>query len=249
MAALEKRIARKIDKAILQFGMLKRDDHVLIGLSGGKDSIALSYHMARKANSGSYPIPFTVEAVHIRTDFSTYPVGDQFLDIVRSWGLKVTVIDVAVKNRVRDDFKLNCWWCSTQRRLEIGKFADTCNATKIALGHHLDDILETFFMNMSAKGELSTMLPVMSYDNLPRTIIRPLAWVHEAEIQSFVKNIELESFTCTCPWDSRSPRKTARAAVEALSAGRPAVKDAMFRALLNPVDRYLPLVVSRPPGK
>ena len=102
---------------------------------------------------------------------------------------------------------------------------------------------------MSAKGELSTMLPVMSYDNLPRTIIRPLAWVHEAEIQTFVKNIGLESFTCTCPWDSRSPRKTARAALEALSAGRPAVKDAMFRALLNPVDRYLPLVVSRPPGK
>lgn len=244
MAELEKRIARKMDKAILQFGMLKENDHVLIGLSGGKDSLALAYHLGRKAASGRYTIPFTAEAIHVRTDFATYPVGDDFLEIVRGWGLKVTVVDVGVKERLKEGYKLNCWWCSTQRRLELVKFAEKTGATKIALGHHLDDILETFLMNMSAKGEMSTMLPVMAYDRYPYTVIRPLAWTHEDEIREFVKNLGLESFTCTCPWDTRSPRKTARKALEALAAGRPKVKDAMFRALSNPIDRYLPVPVS-----
>ena len=244
MADLEKRIARKIDKAILQFGMLKENDHVLIGLSGGKDSLALAYHLARKAASGRYLIPFTAEAIHVRTDFATYPVGDDFLEIVRNWGLKVTVIDVSVKKRLKEGYKLNCWWCSTQRRLELIKYAEKSGATKIALGHHLDDILETFLMNMSTKGEMSTMLPVMSYDNYPQTIIRPLAWAHEEELKAFVKNLGLESFTCTCPRDTRSPRRTARRALEELTAGRPKVKDFMFRALANPIDRYLPVIVS-----
>ncbi len=99
-------------------------------------------------------------------------------------------------------------------------------------------------MNMSGKGEMSTMLPVMSYDRYPHTIIRPLAWTHEDEVRNFVKDLGLESFTCTCPWDTRSPRKTARKALEALADGRPKVKDAMFRALSNPNDRYLPVTVS-----
>ncbi|MDF1569849.1 MAG: tRNA 2-thiocytidine biosynthesis TtcA family protein [Spirochaetaceae bacterium] len=244
----EKRISRKVDKAVLQFGMLESGDTVIIGLSGGKDSLTLAYHLGRKAASGRYPIDFNVEAVHVRTDFATYPVGDDFLNIVRSWGVKVTVLDVAVENRLRDGQKLNCWWCSAQRRLEIAKYAHGIGAKKIALGHHLDDILETFLMNMAAKGELSTMLPIMTYDNHPHSIIRPLAWVHEEEIRRFIRDLGLESFTCTCPWDTRSPRKTARKAVEALTGGNSKAKDAMFRALSNPVDRYLPKTVSEPPS-
>jgi len=241
---IEKRIARKVDKAILQFGLLEEGNHVIIGLSGGKDSLALAYHLARKASAG-YPVPFTAEAVHVRTDFATYPVGDDFLEIVRSWGLNVTVIDVAVKERLKEGCKLNCWWCSSQRRLELAKYANEKGASKIALGHHLDDILETFLMNMVSKGEMSTMLPRMSYDHYPYTIIRPLAWTHEDEIRDFVKILGLESFSCTCPWDHRSPRKTARRALEELTSGSSGMKDAMFRALSNPVNRYLPVTVSQ----
>jgi tRNA 2-thiocytidine biosynthesis protein TtcA len=63
------------------------------------------------------------------------------------------VIDVPVRERLKDGRKLNCWWCSSQRRIELARAADASGASKIALGHHLDDILETFLMNMSAKGE------------------------------------------------------------------------------------------------
>jgi len=246
---VEKRIGRKVDKAILQFGMLEPGDHVLIGLSGGKDSLVLAYHLARKAASGRYPIPFTAEAVHVRTDFATYPMSDESLALVRSWGIGVTVIDVAVKDRLKNGRVLNCWWCSSQRRLELAKFADKTGARKIALGHHLDDILETFLMNMTGRGEMSTMLPVMAYDRYPQTIIRPLAWTHESEIRDFVTLRGWESFTCTCPWDSRSPRRIARRALDVLCESRPGARDAMLRALCNPVDRYLPEIVSEAPSK
>jgi tRNA 2-thiocytidine biosynthesis protein TtcA len=226
--------------------MLDKNDHVVLGLSGGKDSLILAWQLAKKSKSLNYPIPFTVEAVHVRTDFASYPVGLDFLNLVESWGIKVTVIDVPVKERLKEGFKLNCWWCSSQRRLELAGYAEKTGAAKIALGHHLDDILETFFMNMSSKGELSTMLPKMTYDKYPQTIIRPLAWTHESEIIESVKILGLQTFTCTCPWDSRSPRKTAKRAIEELTGGSSGKKDIMFRALLNPVDRYLPVAESSP---
>ncbi len=224
--------------------MLRENDHVLLGLSGGKDSLALAWHLLRKSKSGRYPLPFTVEALHIRTDFAGDPAGvdgKDFLEEVRSWGLKTTVVDIPVRKRVREGFRLNCWWCSTQRRLELFRFAQNAGADKIALGHHLDDILETFLMNMSTRGELSTMLPNMRYDKYPQTIIRPLAWTHEEEIRRFVGDLGLESFTCSCPWGERSHRKTARRALEELCGGHAGARDAMFRALSNPVGRYLPL--------
>ncbi|MCG8453976.1 MAG: tRNA 2-thiocytidine biosynthesis TtcA family protein [Spirochaetales bacterium] len=249
MSQLGKRIARKIDKAILQFGLLEPHDKVVIGLSGGKDSLALTKILGDKGASERYPIPFDVEAVHVRTDFAEYPAGDDFLEIVKSWGIKVTVLEVPVKQRLREGHSLNCWWCSSQRRLEMARYAAEVGANKIALGHHLDDILETFLMNASGKGELSTMLPRMAYDKYPQTIIRPLAWTHEEEIRDYVRQLGLESFTCTCEWDTRSPRKTARRALEELCAGRPRAKDLMFRALANPVNRYLPEVVSEPSSR
>ena len=236
---LEKRIARKIDKAVFQYRMIVPGDKVQIAVSGGKDSMVLAYHLARK--SRNYPIPFSVEAVHVRTDFATYPAGQGFLDVLASWGLEVTVIDVPVKERLKEGRKLNCWWCSSQRRIELIRRADATGATKIALGHHLDDILETFLMNMAAKGEMSTMLPVMAYDRYPHVVIRPLAWVHEEEIAESLDRMGLTGFTCTCPWDTRSPRRTARSALEALAAGRAAVKDNLMRALSNPNARYLPV--------
>jgi tRNA 2-thiocytidine biosynthesis protein TtcA len=238
MAEIGKRIARKIDKAIHEFGMIDPGDKILIAVSGGKDSLALAYHLTRK--SRNYPISFSVSAVHVRTDFSTYPIGSDFLDVLKEWGLETTIIDVPVRNRLKPGRKLNCYWCATQRRMELMNEARRCGANKIALGHHLDDILETFLMNIAGRSELSTMLPKMIYDKYPFTIVRPLAWVHETEIIEFVDRLGLEGVTCSCPWDSRSPRKTARRALEALCDGVPKRKDNIFRSLSNPVARYLP---------
>ena len=93
---------------------------------------------------------------------------------------------------------MNGWWCSTQRRTELLRYAMANGYNKIALGHHMDDILETLLMNMIGRGELATMPPRLKYDKYPITIIRPLCFVTEARLIEHAKAGGYSGFTCTC---------------------------------------------------
>ena len=110
---------------------------------------------------------------------------------------------------------------------------------KIALGHHLDDILETFIMNMTEKGNLSTMIPKMQYEKWPVSIIRPLCYVSENRIISHVQKKGYSSFTCTCNFQNNSTRKTARKKLEILTEGSENKKQLIFKALKNVQKEYL----------
>ena len=112
--------------------------------------------------------------------------------------------------------------------------------TKLALGHHLDDILETILMNALGKGELSTMPPRLSYDNYPLVIIRPLCYAEEDLIIQHGKEQNYISTTCTCTYQDNSTRKTARKKLEQLTNGDPITKRHLFSALKNIKTMYLP---------
>jgi tRNA(Ile)-lysidine synthase TilS/MesJ len=101
---------------------------------------------------------------------------------------------------------MNCYWCSTQRRTELLKYAIEHNFNKIALGHHLDDIIETFFMNMTAKGELSAMPVLLKYRKYPVSLIRPLAYLEEQQIISCAAEQDILRAVCTCPYGLNSRR-------------------------------------------
>ncbi|MBI9099136.1 MAG: tRNA 2-thiocytidine biosynthesis protein TtcA, partial [Spirochaetaceae bacterium] len=150
-----------------------------------------------------------------------------------------TSLFVPVLARLKQGRKMNCYWCSSQRRMELMKFADENGFNKIALGHHMDDILETFFMNMSYKGELSTMLPVLNYDNYNQTVIRPLALVKEKEIIAFADKKEIRNLTCTCPYGRKSKRKDMREVIDYMAQEDESIRDNLYRALSNPVPRYM----------
>lgn len=231
-----KRITRKIDKAILKFKLIEPGDRILLGVSGGKDSLTLAYHLIRKQKN--YPIPYTLEAVNIEPDFPNGADNKSFLQLLETWGLPCPVRKVPVKARLKEGRKMNCYWCSTQRRMELMKEAERRGCNKIALGHHMDDILETFLMNMAYKGELSTMLPLMKYNKYPFSVIRPLAYVQEKEIISFSEDMDFARISCTCNFDTRSRRHPARDAIEALS-DHPSVRDSMFHALGNIKREYM----------
>lgn len=119
------------------------------------------------------------------------------------------------------------------------KFATENGFNKIALGHHMDDILETFFMNMSYKGELSTMLPVLKYDDYPQTVIRPLALVKENDIIEFADKKQIRNLTCTCPYGRKSKRKDMRAVINFMAEDDESIRDNIYKALSNPVPRYM----------
>ncbi|MDC7221963.1 MAG: ATP-binding protein [Spirochaetales bacterium] len=230
------KLSRKIDKAILQYELIEPGDRILLAISGGKDSLTLAYHLIHKQRG--FPIPFELEAVHIQPDFPNGADDKSFLKLMEEWGLPCRVIQVPVKERLKPGRKMNCYWCSTQRRMELMKQAEELNCSKIALGHHMDDILETFLMNMAYKGEMSTMLPKLKYDNYPYTVIRPLAYVHEAEIVTFAEQMDFKKISCACNFDTTSKRHPARDAIDTLAINA-SVRDTMFKALSNPNMRYL----------
>lgn len=237
MVSITARVSKRVDKSLLGYKMIARGDRVLIGLSGGKDSATLARELAAKARAFS----FTPEAIHIHTEYAD-PIGlDRLRALADGLDLPLHIIDVTVGDRLKPGRRMSCYWCSTQRRTELLRFAAANSFTRIALGHHMDDILETFLMNLTRKGELSTMLPAMRYDRYPQWIIRPLAWVTEAETAEYAREIDFEPVRCRCGYDSSSSRLVARSMLEQIVAAEgEGARRRMMEALHTAKARYLP---------
>jgi tRNA 2-thiocytidine biosynthesis protein TtcA len=125
---------------------------------------------------------------------------------------------------------MNCYWCSTQRRTELLKYAVKGGFTKIALGHHLDDIIETFFMNLCARGEMSAMPVKLAYRKYPVTLIRPLAYIEERQIIACAEEQDILKAACTCPYGANSKRRDMRKKLAALTDNSGAVKRRILAA-------------------
>jgi tRNA 2-thiocytidine biosynthesis protein TtcA len=227
-----------VRRAVEEFGLIQAGDKILLGASGGKDSTALAYALSgiRHAYGGS----FTITAVHVKTDLGVNAPVPQLRSMLEGWGIELVEIEVGVRERLKPGRTMNCYWCSTQRRTELLAWAMEHGYNKMALGHHLDDILETLFMNMMQKGEMSTMPVKLAYDKYPLTIIRPLALVEEKQIIEWIKQEDLGAATCTCPFGANSRRKDVRNRIAVLTDGFPGAKLRMFRSLGNQKPTYLP---------
>ncbi|MDR1073392.1 MAG: tRNA 2-thiocytidine biosynthesis protein TtcA, partial [Treponema sp.] len=149
------------------------------------------------------------------------------------WGVSFTDISVPIIGRLKPGRTMNCYWCSTQRRMELLKYAVERGFNKIALGHHLDDIIETFFMNMTAKGELSAMPILLKYRKYPVSIIRPLCFVEERQIIACAEEKGILKAACTCLFGVNSNRKIVRKRIADFTGNSGAVK----RRILRSVDR------------
>ena len=231
------KLFRTIDKAVSEYNMIEEDDRILIAASGGKDSTALAEYFAARLQR-RHPV-FEAAALHIATDIGS-EFAPELAERFKSWGIDVTVKTISVLERLKTGKKMNCWWCSSQRRLELSKYAREHGFNKIALGHHLDDILETALMNALTKGELAAMPPVLKFDKFPLTFIRPLCL---ADIPMIVRHAEMQGYifsTCTCSYQNNSGRKTARSRLDKLTDGNYELKRKLFDALRNINAAYLP---------
>ena len=225
---MQPKVFSLIDKAICEFDMILSGSRILVGASGGKDSTLLIEYLANRKKRTD----FFMEAVYIKTDFAEN-FDENLYKIMHDWGIDVKTIEIDTLARVKAGKKMNCWWCSTQRRAALLDYATKNGFDTLALGHHLDDILETFLMNAVEKGVLSTMLPRFSYDRYPLKIIRPLAYCPVEEIVAHAKTEGWQSATCTCTYQDNSGRKAARAKLSALTADDEKSKWRLFSALKN----------------
>src|ERR1700687_3108816 len=196
-AKLAKRLRRLVGQAIADFSMIEAGDRVMVCVSGGKDSYAL-LDVLMKLREKS-PVAFELVAVNLDQRHPGFPahVLPDYLS-ARGVPFRVVVQDTySVVKRVIPEGKTMCGLCSRLRRGALYRIAGELGATKIALGHHRDDILETFFLNLFHQGKLKAMPPKLLSDDGRHVVIRPLAYVSEKDLIEYAEAMAFPIIPCT----------------------------------------------------
>jgi len=198
-------------KTVMERNLISKGDRVLIAVSGGKDSSVLAWVLS--AIKPALKFDYELSSLHISTDFCACCKKSALKKRLVEWGIPFTDMFVPVIGRLKEGEKMNCYWCSTQRRTELLKYAAENGFNKIALGHHLDDIIETFFMNMCSKGTLLAMPVLLKYRKYPLSLIRPLALLEEKQIIACAAEQNILKNACTCPYGQNSKRRDIRSKI------------------------------------
>ncbi|HZZ92658.1 MAG TPA: tRNA 2-thiocytidine(32) synthetase TtcA, partial [Usitatibacter sp.] len=231
---------RLVGQAIADYSMIEAGDKVMACLSGGKDSYAM-LDVLMKLREKS-PVPFTIVAVNLDQRHPGFP--EQVLpDYLASIGVdfRIEVQDTySVVKRVVPEGKTMCGLCSRLRRGVLYRVATELGATKIALGHHRDDILETFFLNLFHGGKLKAMPPRLVSDDGKHVVIRPLAYVEEKDLTAYAELKQFPIIPCDlCGSQEQLQRKQVKALLRDWEKQHPGRIDSIFGALTNVAPSHL----------
>jgi tRNA 2-thiocytidine biosynthesis protein TtcA len=229
---LAKRLRRQVGEAIGDFGMIEPNDRVMVCLSGGKDSYAmLDVLMALREKS---PVPFELVAVNLDQKQPGFPA--QVLPAyLGRLGVPFRIVEqdtYSVVKRVLPEGKTMCSLCSRLRRGVLYRVAGELGATKIALGHHRDDILATFFLNLFFGGKLKAMPPKLKSDDGRHLVIRPLAYVREDDLAAYAEEKAFPIIPCNlCGSQEHLQRRVVRDMLRQWEAQHPGRVESILRAL------------------
>ena len=240
-SALEKKLARKMTKAIVDFELVEDGDRVMVGLSGGKDSWALMQlldALRRRA-----PVDFTLVAVNVHSGYRDYrhdAIAAACAE--RGWELRIehTSIGAIIEDKL-DERATPCSLCARLRRGVLYRIAGEVGATKIALGHHADDFIETLLLNLFFAGALKAMPARLVSDDRRHVVVRPLVYVSEEEARDYTREAGLPVIGCCCPacGDLSLQRQRVKRLLLDLEREHPGVKQSMLKALGNVAGRHL----------
>ena len=237
---LQKRIRRETGKAIQDFGMIEDGDHIMVCLSGGKDSYTLLdtlIYLQRVA-----PIKFSLVAVNLDQKQPGFPehVLPNYLD---SLDVDYKIVEEDTYSIVKDKIpegKTTCSLCSRLRRGILYRTAKELKATKIALGHHRDDMIETLFLNLFHGGKLKSMPPKLASDNGEHIVIRPLAYNKEKDIEQYSQAMEFPIIPCNlCGSQENLQRKQIKQMLNQWDRQFPGRVESIFTAMQNVAPSHL----------
>ena len=239
--SLEARIARKTTRAITDFEMIEDGDRVMVGLSGGKDSWALIQILEVLRQRA--PIDFSIVAVNVDSGYEGYQH-----DLVartceqRGWEFHHVKTSIGETiDTVLDADATPCSLCARLRRGVLYRMAGEVGATKIALGHHADDFVETLLLNVFFAGALKAMPARLRSDDGRHVVIRPLVYVLESEAREYAKAAELPIIGCCCPacGDLSLQRQRIKRLIMDLEREHPDLKQSLLKSLGNVQPRHL----------
>ena len=238
---LEKRILRRVGEAIQTFNLIADGDRILVGLSGGKDSWALLEVLTLLQKRA--PINFQVHGITVDPGFPKFD-PDRIAEICEQRGIPHHVLGAPIDDLIRQrPDETPCIICSRLRRGVLYSYAKQHGFTKIALGHHLDDLLETLLLNLFFGGKLATMPVRLTSDDGANTVIRPLATCEEDDLRRFTWLKGYPIVPCGCPLCAcsvtESRRKQAKELIGHLKESIPQIKRSMLKAMGNVKGSHL----------
>ena len=236
LVRLRSRLTKRFHKACADYGLISDGDHILVGVSGGKDSLALVELLGKRAQV--FVPRFKVTAVYIRLKERSYQSDIAYLERhCASVRVPLVVRDTEIGAEEKKD---PCFLCSWYRRKALFDVAQELGCNKIALGHHKDDIVETLLMNLVFQGSIGTIPPLLQMEKMPIEMIRPLCLVEEREIARYAELSGYEQQLKACPFEKESSRTQMKQLVSQLERLNPNVRDSIWGAMENIKTEYLP---------
>lgn len=233
-----KALNRTVGKALHHYDMISDGDRILVGVSGGMDSLSLMWILQERRRR--VPIDYELFGVHVDPGFEG-GFADELAAYCRQQGVALTVehTDDGVVAHSPQNRENPCFLCASRRRKRLFRIAAALGCNKVALGHNRDDIVETFFLNMCYAGEMSAMMPAQSFFDGRFTVIRPLAYTGEDLIRRFARQHALPAFVNPCPSAGGSKRQVIKAWLAQLYRDNRKIRGNIFRALRHVKPEYL----------
>ena len=237
---LRKRLRRQVGKAIADFNLIEQGDRVMVCISGGKDSHAMLELLMGLRDSA--PIDFEIVAVTLDQKQPGYP-EDILPEYLESLNIPFYILErdtYSVVRSVIPEGKTTCGLCSRLRRGTLYGFAEQIGATKMALGHHRDDIVETLFLNLFFGGKLKAMPAKLKSDDGRHIVIRPLAYCRESDLEAYAQAMAFPIIPCNlCGTQENLQRQEIKQMLRSWERHYPGRTETIFRALGNVAPSHL----------
>lgn len=230
-------VLSQVRRAIDDYDMIQTGDKIALGISGGKDSLAMLYAM--NALRRFYPNTFEIHAVTVDLGFQNLEL-DKIEELCKSLDIPYTIVktqiaDIVFNRRMESN---PCALCAKMRKGALNDAVKAAGCNKVAYAHHRDDVVETMMLSLLYEGRLHTFSPVTYLDRMDMTVIRPLVYMKEADVIGFIRKNQLPVVKSPCPADGHTRREYVKQLIRQLNQENPGVKDRMFTAVQRGIAEW-----------
>lgn len=226
-----------IRRAVDDYHMIEENDRIAVGISGGKDSLALLYGLHGLMRF--YPKKFEIHAVTVDLGFDNLNL-DKIKELCNQLEVPYTIVKTDIADVIFHQRKETnpCSLCAKMRKGALNEAIKTTGCNKVAYAHHKDDVIETMLMSLIYEGRFHTFSPVTYLDRMDLTVIRPLMYMQEADVIGFINKYNVPVVKSPCPADGHTKREYIKQLLRQLNLENPGVKERMFAAIQTGIEKY-----------